>query len=230
MKRHLNLFLIAFSGLSLAFGQMDCSKYYPMKEGMTMQYTSFDKRGKNDGTMNYLVSEVTNEGGTTQAIMSMTASDEKGKEVFTTSYSVRCEDDRISIDYSSLLPENMKEQMGEMEMEVTGTDIEVPNDLNVGEPLSDANVTMTMSMSGMKMKTEVNILNRKVEKKEVVETEAGSFDCYVIYSENQTKSMGFNKTFPSRLWLAEGIGMVKQETYQKNGKLMSSTLLTAYSQ
>ncbi len=230
MKRHLNLFLIAFSGLSLAFGQMDCSKYYPMKEGMTMQYTSFDKRGKNDGTMNYLVSEVTNDGGTTQAIMSMTASDEKGKEVFTTSYSVRCEDDRISIDYSSLLPENMKEQMGEMEMEVTGTDIEVPNDLNVGEPLSDANVTMTMSMSGMKMKTEVNILNRKVEKKEVVETEAGSFDCYVIYSENQTKSMGFNKTFPSRLWLAEGIGMVKQETYQKNGKLMSSTLLTAYSQ
>ncbi len=201
-----------------------------MKEGMNMQYTNYNKKGKNEGTVNYTVSGVTKEGDMIQADMNMTLTDEKGKEVFTSSYSIRCEGDRIAIDYTSLLPDNMMEQMGEMEMEVTGTDIELPNDLNVGEPLSDANVTMTMSMGGMKMKTEINILNRKVEKKEVVETDAGSFECFVIYSESQTKSMGINKTFPSRLWLAEGIGMVKQETYQKNGNLMSSTLLTAYSQ
>ena len=230
MNNRITLFLVAVFGLSTAFGQMDCSKYYPMKEGMTTQYTNYNKKGKNEGTVNYTVSGVTKEGDMIQADMNMTLTDEKGKEVFTSSYSIRCEGDRIAIDYTSLLPDNMMEQMGEMEMEVTGTDIELPNDLNVGETLSDANVTMTMSMGGMKMKTEINILNRKVEKKEVVETDAGSFDCYVIYSESQTSSMGINKTFPSRLWLAEGIGMVKQETYQKNGNLMSSTLLTAYSQ
>lgn len=220
-------FFLFFSGG--VFGQ-GCSRFYPLKEGMTMQYTTFNKKGKNEGTVNYTVSNVTNEGGMTKADMSMTLKNEKGKEVITSDYSIRCEDDKIAIDYNSLLPENMMEQMGNMEMEVTGTDIELPNSLNVGDTLSDANVTMTMSMGGMNMKTEIFILNRKVEKKEEVITPAGTFDCYVIYSDTQTKSMGINRTFPSRLWLAEGIGMVKQESYQKDGDLINSTLLTAYSQ
>jgi hypothetical protein len=36
------------------------------------------------------------------------------------------------------------------------------------------------------------------------------------------------QSFPSRLWLAEGVGMVKQETYKKNGDLLSSTELTRF--
>lgn len=38
-----------------------------------------------------------------------------------------------------------------------------------------------------------------------------------------------NQTMPSRVWIAEGIGMVKQESYNKSGKLMASSVLTAYS-
>jgi len=38
-----------------------------------------------------------------------------------------------------------------------------------------------------------------------------------------------NQTFPSRLWLAEEVGMVKQESYNKKGKLMSNTILTKFS-
>jgi len=59
-----------------------------------------------------------------------------------------------------------------------------------------------------------------------VTTSAGSFDCYVIYSDSQTQAMGMNKTFPSRLWLAEGVGMVKQETYKNDGDMMAYTILT----
>ena len=33
--------------------------------------------------------------------------------------------------------------------------------------------------------------------------------------ENESQIMGIKKTFPSRLWLAEGVGMVKQESYKK---------------
>jgi len=35
---------------------------------------------------------------------------------------------------------------------------------------------MSMSMAGMKMKTVVNMINRKVEKKETVTTPAGAYD------------------------------------------------------
>lgn len=222
------LFTLCF--VFAGIGQSDCSKYYPMKEGATFQYTNYNKKGKTEGVADYRITEVSNNGSSTQATMAIALKDEKGKEIYNSSYSFSCADNKVSIDYESLFPENMIEQMGDMEMEITGTDIEIPNNLTVGETLPDANVTMTMSVAGMNMKTTVNILNRKVEKKETVTTSAGSFDCYVIYSDSQTQSMGMNRTFPSRLWLAEGVGMVKQETYKKDGDLMSRTELTAFTQ
>jgi len=222
--------LIALFFITAGQGQSDCSKYYPMKEGASFQYTNYNKKGKTEGVADYRITEVSNMGGSTQATMSIALKDEKGKEIYNSSYSFSCADNKVSIDYESLFPESMIEQMGDMEMEITGTDIEIPNNLTVGESLPDANVTMTMSVAGMNMKTVVNILNRKVEKKEMVTTSAGSFNCYVIYSDSQTQTMGMNRTFPSRLWLAEGVGMVKQETYKKDGDIMSRSELTAFNQ
>tara|TARA_R110001592_G_scaffold243895_2_gene505129 strand:- start:6168 stop:6581 length:414 start_codon:yes stop_codon:yes gene_type:complete len=135
----------------------------------------------------------------------------------------------VKLDYESLLPSDMMEQYGDMDIEISGNDIEIPNDLSVGQNLNDANVTMKINMGGINMSIAVDMLNRKVEKKESVTTSAGTYDCYVLYSENQSKMMMVNQFYPSRVWLAEGVGMVKQETYKKNGDLMSSTMLTAYS-
>ena len=88
---------------------------------------------------------------------------------------------------------------------------------------------LKMKMGGaINMNTNVETINRKVEKQESITTPAGTFDCYVIYSETKTKMMMANKTFPSRTWLAKGVGMVKQESYNKNGKLMGSMVLTQY--
>ena len=122
----------------------------------------------------------------------------------------------------------MLDQYKDMDVDLSGTDIELPNDLSVGQQLNDANVTMTVKMAGMNMKTIVNMVNRKVEKKENLTTPAGSFECFVIYSENESQIMGMKKTFPSRLWLAEGVGMIKQESYKTNGDLMSTTELTKF--
>ncbi|MGB5377240.1 hypothetical protein [Muriicola sp.] len=229
MKSIILSILIAFFAIPSTFSKSDCSKYYPMQEGATFQYTNYNAKGKTEGIVDYEVTEVTNNGDSTAATMAIEMKDEKGKDIYNTSYSFSCADNKINIDYQSLLPQSMIDQMGDMEMEITGSDIELPNELIVGESLPDANVTMTMNMAGMNMKTEVNILNRKVETKEMVDTPAGSFDCYVIYSDSQTKTMGMNKTFPSKLWLAEGVGMVKQESYNQKGKLISSTVLTALS-
>ncbi len=225
-------FLLSVGLLVFATGSIsaqNCSKYYPMNEGASFQYTSFNKKGKTEGIADYKVTDVSTNGGATQATMNIELKDEKGKEVYNTSYTFSCSDNKVTIDYESLLNEEMMKQMGDMEMEITGTDIEIPNDLNVGESLPDANVTMTMNMAGMKMKTVVNQINRKVERKETITTAAGSFDCYVVYSESQMETMGMGGTYPSRLWLAEGAGMIKQETYNKKGDLISSTVLTKFS-
>jgi hypothetical protein len=42
--------------------------------------------------------------------------------------------------------ERAEVQMGDMEMEITGTDIEIPNNLIVGDSLPNASVSMSMSV------------------------------------------------------------------------------------
>jgi len=194
-----------------------------------MEYTSLNGKGKTQGTISYTVTNVVDEGSTSSATMVMKYMDDKGKEAFNSEFTYTCSGNTVTIDYESLMSNQMLEQFEDMEMEISGTDIELPNDLEVGQVLPDANIAMKMSMSGMNMTSTVDMVNRKVEKQETITTPAGTFDCYVIYSENESKMMMANQTFPSRLWLAEDVGMVKQESFNKNGKLMSSTVLTALS-
>ncbi len=228
MKKAIASFSLILFVIGGALGQ-NCSKYYPMNEGASFQYTTYNKKGKVDGIADYKVTDVSTNGGATQATMNIELKDEKGKEVYTTSYTFSCSDNKVTIDYESLMSNSMIEQMKDMEMEITGTDIELPNELRVGQALSDANVAMKIDMGGMSMNMKVDMVNRKVEKQENVTTPAGTFNCYVIYSDNESKMMMANQSFPSRLWLAEGVGMVKQETYKKNGDLMSNTVLTSFS-
>ncbi|PHQ59748.1 MAG: hypothetical protein COC08_08300 [Maribacter sp.] len=222
------LFLI---GTQCTWAQNNCSKYYPMVEGSSFEYTNYNKKGKIEGVTNYTVASVTSEGSATTATLALKMADKKGKEIFNTNYNFTCDNNMVKIDYKSLFPSQMMQQYSDMgmKMDISGTDIELPNNLSVGQELSDANVTIKMNMSGIKMNISVNQTNRRVEKKETVTTPAGTFDCYLLTENTTSKTMGANIEMMSKLWLAEGIGMVKQETYKKNGNLMSRSELTKYS-
>jgi len=129
----------------------------------------------------------------------------KGKEIYKTDYSFTCTGNMVTVDYKSLIPTNMLEQYKDMEMDISGTDLELPNNLSVGQQLTDANITLKISMSGVNINTTVDLVNRKVEKKETVTTSAGTFDCFVIYTDNKVKAMMVNQSFPSRVWFSEVI-------------------------
>lgn len=211
--------------------QDSCSKYYPMVEGSTFEYTNYNKKDKIEGVTNYTIASVTSVGSGTKATLDLKMIDKKGKELFATNYSFTCEDNIVKIDYQSLAPAQMMKQYTDMdlEMDISGTDIKLPSDLSVGKKLEDANITIAMNMSGIKMNISVDQTNRKVLKEESVTTAAGTFDCMVLSETTKTKAMGANIEMNSKLWLAEGVGMIKQETYKKNGDLMSKTELTKFS-
>ena len=220
-----SLFLVSSTALS-----QNCSKYYPMEEGTSFQYTMTNKKGKTEGITDYSITNVENSGGVTTATMNMKFTDEKGKEILVSDYKLSCTGDVVKIDYNSLVPAQMMKQYTDMgmEMEISGTDIELPNNLSVGQGLDDANVAMSIKMPGMNMNIKVDQLNRIVEKKESVNTPAGTYECYVITQDNVSETMGVKQTMQSKLWLAEGVGMVKQETYNKKGDLMSKSELTSF--
>ncbi|WP_088339520.1 TapB family protein [Robiginitalea sediminis] len=222
--------LIILAALTSGKGMAQaCSTYYPMKEGVRLEYTLYDKKDKVEGTQwqEFRNVQETSEG--LEAEVHMGFSDAKGKEVYETSYGMTCNGSVIRIDYQSLLSGPMLDQYGEMEAEITGTDMELPNNLEVGMELPDSQVTMTIDMGAMNMKMEVEVTGRKVEKKETVTTAAGSFECFVIYSDTRSKMMMANQNFPTRTWIAPDVGMVKSESYNKSGKLTSRMELSGIS-
>ncbi len=206
-----------------------CSTYYPIEEGVRLEYTMYDKKEKVDGTQWQEFREVKETSDGLEAKVYMGLLDEKGKETFSTSYGMSCNGNAIRIDYESLLSGPMLDQQEDVEAEITGTDIELPNRLKVGMELPDANVEMKFSMGPMKMTMEVNTTDRKVEKIETLQTPAGSFECYVIYSNTQSKMMMGDRSFPTRIWLAKEVGMVQSESYNTKGKLMSRMVLSKIS-
>lgn len=229
MKRYFLLLLLAVFAVPKSQAQSTCSTYYPLEEGASLQYTNYDRKGREDGQINYNVTNVESSGDNVSATMMMEMVDKKGN-TYTSDYEIACDGNVVKIDFKSLMNEQMLSQMGDVEMDISGTDVELPNSLSVGQELPDANMELKMKMGGaINMNTNVETINRKVEKQESVTTPAGTFDCYVIYSETKTKMMMANKTYPSRAWLAEGVGIVKQESYNTNGKLIASMVLTQYS-
>ncbi|TMM52225.1 hypothetical protein FEE95_21295 [Maribacter algarum] len=231
MKKALLAFTFILIAFNSTFAQDFCSKYYPMKEGSSFTYDIYNKKDKLDGTTNYLVTNVVDQGGVTQATMQIKYSDAKGKQELDSDYKISCTGKGIKIDFISLMPRQMLDQYKDMDMEIdmTGTDIELPNNLEVGQQLAEANVVAKMNMSGIKMNIEVNTIDRKVLSKETVTTPAGTFECYVLIETIASKTMGANIQINSKTWLSEGIGMVKNETYSKKGNVNSKTVLAKFS-
>lgn len=227
---HVKIILTLFIGLIYAtLNAQDCNSYYPFKEGVVFELSHYNKKGKTDGKGIYKVKNVSSNGGAETATMHMELFDEKGKSITASEYSVTCKDDVISIDFSNLFPPSIYESYGEMEFEMSGVNLDMPNNLSVGQNLPDANALMEISLSPVKIKTSVDITNRKVQARETITTEAGTFDCFVVTYDTAVKSgMGITHKSSSKQWVAEKLGIIKQEDYNGNGKKTGHTELTAF--
>ena len=68
---------------------------------------------------------------------------------------------------------------------------------------------------------------RKISGKERLTTPAGTFDCFIMEETITTKAMMQKEVEKTVSWYAYGVGLVKENTYDKKGKLVSTTLLNS---
>lgn len=222
MRTLLALCLIFF--LNVTSSAQDCSKYYPFKEGTKFQITNYDKNDKVSGVIDYHIKESSGD----TATLAYEMYDHKGKLIMSSEYGISCENDGISIDFKSLMAPGVMEQYKDMEVDISGTDLILPNNLNPGQTLPDADILMNVSVPPIKMKMTVKIFNRMVESNETITTPAGTYDCAIISYDHESK-MGVKINGKVKQWFAEDIGMVRSENYNKKGKLMGSSVLTQFS-
>lgn len=235
MKNRLLLLVsAAFVFLSLTEASSgDCDTYFPLDKGTSWTYQEFDKKGKlsstNTTTVENVISSETKTEFTLKA-SSLSAKAKKNEAPTENTFSYVCENGILKIDMSTIIPQETQDGFKDMEVTIEQNEILIPSTLVVGQNLADANITMKISSNGMSIMTMVvNTTNRKIVKMEEVTTNAGTYNCAVMTYDIATK-MGFAKSNSSaKDWYSSEVGIVKSESYDKNEKLMSSRLLTAYS-
>jgi hypothetical protein len=228
MKKLILLTVIVMFGMTLS-AQVT---FFPTKVGTVLVYQTTDKKGKISGSYKYTIKDVNVMGqdlDITYLIENMGAKDEL---VYKEEVTIHQRDGVIKFDMSSFLNKGAFQQNGEIpsELTVTGNSMEVPLNPEPGMTMPDAHVEMAMSMGFVKMKMICDVINRKVEAIEDVTVKAGTFKCYIFSSDVNATAMGIKTQAKSKEWYAKGIGTIKTESYDKNGKLLSTTELIQLSE
>jgi hypothetical protein len=223
MKRILLLAVIVMSGMTLLAQET----FFPTKVGTVLVYQTTDKKGKISGSFKYTIKDVNVMGqdlDITYLIENMGAKDEL---VYKEEVTIHQRNGVIDFDMSSFINKGAFQQNGEIpsELTITGNSMEVPLNPEPGMTMPDAHVEMAMSMGFVKMKMLCDVTNRKVEAIEDATVKAGTFKCYIFSSDVNATALGIKTQSKSKEWYARGIGTIKTEAYDKNGKLLSTTEL-----
>lgn len=113
---------------------------------------------------------------------------------------------------------NAKAMMGQYgdALSVRGHGPILPEEPKVGEDLGDCRIIIES------LGTTGSYSNVRFTGQEVIETPAGSFDCWVL-EYNYTSEVNFivkiKQTGTCKMWMKKGVGVVKNELYDNKGKV-----------
>ena len=220
-------FVYAFSFADLtAQEETVCKAYYPFEEQTTLTYSHYDKKGKLESKNINTVTVVEDIDGGLEAQIISKILDKSEEAVSEHTFKVICDGNGIKMDLSNLMSPKTTEAFSNFEVTMSGDPLLLPNDLKEGMELPDASNLIEADTGPINLKMTMNATNRKVEAKETIETEAGSFETYRI-SYNMSIKTIIKSEFKIVEWYAKDIGLVKSEMYSLKDKLKGSTVLTA---
>lgn len=200
--------------------------FFPIKKGSVQTMATKDDKGKITAQTRNTITGITGSKGAFAVAYTSEFLDEKGKpvktnagEAMTLHYSTVVKDGFIYID--------MKNAFGAMDglddFEISGTAQKLPNTMNVGQTIDDANMKVKIAF----MTCVSTMTDGKVVAQESVTTPAGTFQCYKVAQKVKTTALGMKVDGITNTWYAKGVGTVKTESYDSKGKFISAQELIA---
>lgn len=231
--RYILIISCALIGLSMTTDTLDnCEPYFPISKGTIWVYNEFDKKGELSGTSTTEVIDQRTEGEKLifQVKGIHDGPKKKEKNHYENEFEYICENGVFKINMENMIPPGTLDGFeGNATIDVTQTEMEFPKSIAAGDQLKDASVDVAVKMNGITaMNIHVNVTNRKCETIEDVTTPSGTYSCALI-SYTVSSKIGFvNTTSTVKDWYSTEVGIVKSESYNKNGSLESSRELISY--
>lgn len=212
-----------------SFSASGCTGMPFFQKGAEITAKTYNEKGEVVSTEVTRVLEVKEEGGFTVANVEAVISHPSGKEQSKVTFSYKCDGKSLYFDLASMYRTEEKNQEEGFESAY----FEYPINMKVGDEFPDLEGSMSSIKAGKKMTMTYHLLNRKVEEKEEVTVDAGTWDCFKITHQlkidmeipgmdpkmvEMMKQMQSQNKITAITWFSPEIGMVKTEVYQ-NGKL-----------
>ena len=188
----------------------------PVKEGVVQTYVMKDAKSKVKNYSIQTVTSVTGSGDNLVVTYSSEALDAKKKPLANMPvipYSLKVENGTVVVDIKSLLNGVFTGSMKDGSTE--GTPLLLPANMKAGDALPDCSVKMQIAV----FKVSADYTEGICESEEDVTTEAGTFSCKKTKYNVRSTAMGIKSDITVYSWYAPGVGIVKQELYDKKGKL-----------
>lgn len=208
----------------------ECRFFYPTEVGTKLEYTFYNKKGREESYQTQkIIDKRIEDGATIVAIEATSTTGKKNDEEVKTTFDVKCDGGKFYMnmqDFTSSVNYEQYEGNPDVDVIVNSDEMFYPSDMAVGQTLPDGKVEIAVEANGLKMfGSTIMVKNRKVEAVETINTPAGTYECIKVTSTVITKSVMSLETKTIQ-WLAEDIGVVKTENLNKKGKLVGYQLLT----
>ena len=212
----------------------ECNATLFLKEGAILEYTDYNKKGKKESTSTHKTLTVAEKENKLIARIEVTLQEVKKKEPFSMEYNAYCENGIFSLDMlryfdmSKLSQYKTKDNTEGFDMKIEGDILSFPVNITEGDELNDGSFTIKIGNSDFTLITMLtNITNRKVHAKETITTPAGTFECYKVTFDFDSK-FGIIKIRGSGVeWYQDDKVLVKSESYNKKGKLIRYSEITS---
>ena len=232
MKKFVLIIVSVFAAIGILYAQ---NVFFSMKEGQTLLYAHLDKKGDINNYTRQTVTKIEGSGQNFSINYVTQLLDKNRKPIednpeFT--FTITVINNVMELDLNNFGGQiaNFAGALGEASVEITGDKIKLPASLKVGDKLNDARYTITVNMDFAKFTSEVAITQHECIAIEDIKVPAGAFKCYKLTHNSTATAMAntaMAKTITNKTltWYASGVGVIKSETYDSDGKLQSGMQL-----
>lgn len=218
---------LAFIGILFQSFSQDCVFYCPVKEGTKTETKNYNAKDKLQGTNKQTILSKKVTGNDVAVTIKSESYDDKDKLQLSKDLTFECKNGVFYFDMQNLLDPKTMEGYKDMEVKMTATNLEMPSAPKAGTTLADGNIQMAIANQGITlMNMNIKVYNRKIEAIEKITTPAGTFECYKITYDVETKMM-FKIQTKGIDWIAKEVGTVRSENYDSKGKLVGYNILSS---
>lgn len=215
--------LILLSTHAFNLSAQNCRKAYYFTKGKKITFLKYDKNGKAAGKEIGTVIDVSEEGGRLNSKYNVIKYEANGKIKEDGSADVVCDHGSLKIGFQIPALEGQKS---------SDASFDYPAGMKPGQTLeSKMEMNIKGKTNGKKMDVSFKVENRKVIGDEQVKTPIGSFSAIKIQYDMDIKFKVIGIAIPMKLkiyeWYSPGVGLIKSESYNKDGNLEETSVLSS---